>query len=152
MRRRDREGAPSNLIDACNEEYTNRRTRVDQLSERTAARGRRPYAYSRWNPACAISWRNAGAFPLSSRSNTASPEHLAAPNDDDVADHGAVHGEDALDADAVGHLSDGDVSLTPLPRRAMHTPSNAWSRPFHLLDAHVDRSVSPGGREGCRCA
>src|SRR6185503_13675239 len=43
----------------------------------------------------------------------------------DVGDHGAVEREDALDTDAVGDLSDLKLSLTPLPRRAMHTPSNA---------------------------
>ena len=45
------------------------------------------------------------ALPVTSRSSTASPGHDTATTHVDLRDHRAVQREDALDADAVGHLA-----------------------------------------------
>src|SRR5688572_21227440 len=43
------------------------------------------------------------------------PANTTAANDYDVADHRAMHGEDALDADTVRHLPDGKGLVHPCP-------------------------------------
>src|SRR5688572_19867863 len=64
---------------------------------------------------------------------------LSAPHDRDVADHGAVHGEDALDADAVRDLADGeglaDTAAAPGNADALECLKALF---LTFLDPHVD--------------
>jgi hypothetical protein len=75
--------------------------------------------------------------------------HEAAATTRHVAEHRAVQREDALDPTPLLILRTVNVALTPLPRRAMTTPSNACRRSFSpSFTRTLTRTVSPARNGG----